>query len=255
MRTFSIASIASLASIASIAPLASIASIIALTTCACSTTAPPPDSASLQLKSVTFQGTTIPYALFVPAAQEGALLPVLLLLHGGGGNGVSMEAIWEPLARQEGVVLVAPTLSLSAAQETQVRALLPAILDDATAGLAVDARRTYAFGYSAGGYFAFDAGTLVADRFAAAAIFAAFIAPGYEWIVAAAPRKAPLALYIGDRDQFFTLAQTRGTRDLLQRSGYQVHYVELPGRDHAWGSASDPINRDAWEFLRAARLP
>ena len=133
--------------------------------------------------------------------------------------------------------------------------LLPAILDDATAGLAVDPKRTYAFGYSAGGYFSFDAATLLSGRFAGAGVFAAFIAPDYVWIVDKATRATPIALYIGDRDQYFSLDQTRGTRDLLLSRGFPVHYVELPGQDHAYARVSEAVNRDAWEFLSAAALP
>jgi len=166
-----------------------------------------------------------------------------------------MLNLWRGLAEEKGILLLAPTLSLTAQQETRVPVLFPALLGAARARWTLDPRRVYAFGYSAGGYFAFDAATVVSGTFAAAGVFAAIIAPGYEWIAQQPGRKSPIALYIGDHDQFFTQNQTRGTRDLLTRNGFTVHYVELPNQDHDYPAIADRVNQDAWAFLGQYSLP
>jgi enterochelin esterase-like enzyme len=51
------------------------------------------------------------------------------------------------------------------------------------------------------------------------------------------------------------LRGVRKTRDLLKKSGFPVHYVELQGHDHNYYSLSEQINSDAWDFLRKVELP
>jgi predicted esterase len=105
------------------------------------------------------------------------------------------------------------------------------------------------FGYSAGGYFVYDAALLSANYFAGGAIYAAVIQPEYDWIVRDAQRATSIAIYLGDHDQFFSVQQGRRTRDLLLAAGMNVHYVELADHDHEYGSVADSINADAWTFL------
>ncbi len=228
-------------------PRAGAAIALLVLSLACRTKAPP---AGVQGGALQFQGGLIDYELFVPSvAAQGNALPTLLLIHGSGGTGAAILPFWQSLAETNGIVLVAPTLALTAAQETTLPQLFPALLDAASAGLKLDARRTYVFGYSAGGYFAFDAATLLSTRFAAATVFAGIIAPEYDSIVSEAQRKTPIAIYIGDHDQFFSLDQTRRTRDLLTNHGFPVHYVEIAGQDHDYGRVSAQVNQDAWDFM------
>jgi predicted esterase len=81
------------------------------------------------------------------------------------------------------------------------------------------------------------------------------IYPKYDWILDRAKRKTPIALYIGDRDEFFPLALARRTRDILQAAGFPLHYVELPGHDHDYHAVAEQVNRDAWAFLSQYSLP
>ena len=64
-----------------------------------------------------------------------------------------------------------------------------------------------------------------------------------------------VAYHIGDHDHFFSLAQTRHTRDLLQANGFDVHYVELRGRDHSFRDAVPDVIEDAWRNMRRYTLP
>jgi poly(3-hydroxybutyrate) depolymerase len=203
--------------------------------------------------ALAFDGYSVEYVRYVPPGAGP--FPVLLLLHGMGGNGPEMFAFWRKAAEVEHIVVIAPTLTLTPTQETRVPVLIPALLDAAIAGVNVDPKRIYAFGYSAGGFFAFDVATILSTRFAAVAVFASRIKPDYEGNIPAARRKTPIAYYIGDRDEFFSLDETRRTRDLLVKNGFPVHYMEIAGRDHEYPLAAAQVDRDAWEFLRAATLP
>jgi dipeptidyl aminopeptidase/acylaminoacyl peptidase len=70
-----------------------------------------------------------------------------------------------------------------------------------------------------------------------------------------AQRKTPIAIYIGDHDQFFTLAQTRATRDELRSNGFIVHYVEIPHPDHNYPAISGWVIQDVWNFMSQYSLP
>jgi hypothetical protein len=44
------------------------------------------------------------------------------------------------------------------------------------------------------------------------------------------------------------------TRDLLLKSGFPVHYVELRNHDHNDCALADEINADAWKFFKENSL-
>jgi len=206
--------------------------------------------------TIQFQGNQYPYSVFVPSTyNQTQSLPAILLVHGGGGNGPDFMKLWQGFAEKNGIILVAPTLPLGAALEALVPQLFRALMDLVKTQWNVDSRRIYVFGYSAGGYSTFDAAMLDSTYFAAAGVFAAIITPDYYWIVPKAQRKTPIAIYIGDHDQFFSLAQTRATRDLLLANGFPVHYVEIANQDHNYAAVSAWVNQDVWTFMSQYSLP
>jgi poly(3-hydroxybutyrate) depolymerase len=204
---------------------------------------------------IRFEEQDFPFLVFLPSAYDGQRsLPALLVLHGAGGNGRQSIAAWQSVAEQNGIVLIAPTLPSGPALEPKVHVLFRDLLAEVQRQWKVDSRRIYVFGHSACGIFAFDAVTLDSDLFAAAAVHAAAIDPDYDWILKKALRKAPVALYIGDGDQFFSLPSVRRTRDVLQAGGFTVHYVEIPHHDHNYAAVAGSVNRDAWKFLSGYSL-
>jgi hypothetical protein len=86
-------------------------------------------------------------------------------------------------------------------------------------------------------------------------VLAMRIADDYRWIVERVQRKTPIAIYIGDGDQYFSVDGVCQARDLLRKAGFPVHYVELDHHDHNYYARSDEINADAWKFLNENSLP
>ena len=193
------------------------------------------------------------YLVFQPEGTNP--MPALLLLHGSGDRPSPMIDAWKKLAKKEHLILIAPELPLDPKFEEAAPAIFRCDVEDAKQAAPIDARRVYVFGHSMGGYLAYDAATLASEYFAAVAVHAMRIADDYAWIADKATRKTPVAIYIGDRDQFVPLDGARKTRDLLKKSGFSVHYVELLGHDHNYYALADQINSDAWKFLRQAQLP
>lgn len=223
---------------------------------ASSSAAPVESREEVRGNRLLFQEEIYPYQVVVPPGfKERPPGPALLLLHGSGGNGPAFSAPWKDLAAEQGILLVAPTVAYTRDIQPLVPALLRALLAEVKRSWRIDSRRVYLFGYSAGGIQALKAAMQDGDVLAAAAVFASVIFPGDERMAAHAVRKVPLALYIGDHDQFFSLAQARHTQDILQAAGFPLRYVELPGQDHEYLAVADHVNRDAWAFLSRYTLP
>jgi predicted peptidase len=164
--------------------------------------------------------------------------------------------VWQDFAQQNGIILVGPTLPLGGNFETAVvPQLYPTIMDTVASEWSIDSQRIYLFGVSAGGYTVFDAGMFDSQYFAAGGVFAAVITSDYDWIIQKATRKIPIAIYIGDHDQFFTVAQAQSTRDLLAQSGFPVRLTIFPNLDHNYGAVASVVNADVWNFFSQAPPP
>jgi poly(3-hydroxybutyrate) depolymerase len=192
------------------------------------------------------------YLLFVPS--KSGSIPAIVLLHGAGDRPEPMIEAWKKLAKKENIVLIAPELPRDPKFEPLAPKIFRCIVEDSKQVAPLDPSRIYLFGNSMGGYLTYDAAMLESRYFAAAAIHAMRIADEYTWIVARASRKTPVAIYIGDQDQFIPIDGIRKTRDLLLKEGFSVHYVELKKHDHNYYDLSDQINADAWNFLKEVRL-
>lgn len=210
-------------------------------------------AADLNSRTVHCDGASYEYLLYAEPHPSPA--PAILLLHGAGDHAASFIETWTHMAHKKGIVLIAPEIP----REIKFEALAPAafrcMVEDAAQHAAIDPRRIYLFGHSMGGYLGFDTAMFQSEFFAAAALHGADIADDYAPILSHAKRKIPLAIYIGDNDQFFPLAHVHKTRDLLNKEGFPVHYTEIVGHDHNYYRVSDQVNADAWKFLAAQTLP
>ncbi len=204
-------------------------------------------------RTIRCDDATYHYKLFSP--DKTAPLPAILLLHGAGDIPENMISAWEHFAAKNRIALIAPELPRDPKFEPVAPAVFRCVAEDAKTQTMLDSRRLYVFGNSMGGYLAYDAAMFDSNYFAAVAVSGMVIASQYDWIVTRAKRKTPVAIYIGDRDQFSSLASARKTRDLLVGSGFPVHYVELKNHDHDYYAVSDRINSDAWQFFQAHPLP
>ncbi len=178
-----------------------------------------------------------------------------MLLHGAGDQAVNMLKAWESFAKKQKIVLLAPELPRDIKFEDAAPQVFRCVVEDAKQLVGIDPQRVYLFGNSMGGYLAFDAAMFDSQYFAAIAVHANRIAEDYEWIVTRAVRRMPIAIYIGDHDQYFSQNSVRKTRDLLRKAGFPVHYVELDHHDHNYYALADEINADAWKFLKKNVLP
>jgi predicted esterase len=187
--------------------------------------------------------------------SAGSPSPVVMLLHGAGDRAANMVDAWKHFAAKQRIILLAPELPRDEKYEAAAPEVFRCVVEDARQLVSIDRERVYLFGNSMGGYLAYDGAMFESQYFTAIAVHAMRIADDYTWIVGRAERKTPIAIYIGDHDQFFPVESVRKTRDLLLKTGFPIHYVEMDHHDHNYYARSDEINADAWKFLKENVLP
>jgi poly(3-hydroxybutyrate) depolymerase len=218
-----------------------------------------PAAAENKVEKLTFASgdTKGSYYLFVPEKAGAGPAPLVLLLHGSGHDGKSLIDPWLGLAKSEGIILVAP--SASNPQAWRIPQEGPQYFYDLletvrAAHKEVDARRMYVFGHSAGAIHGLDLGLLESEYFAAVAVHAGAVGPEMASVIGQAPRKIPMAIWVGTNDAFFPLKVVRDSRDALNAAGFNTQLTEIKNHTHDYYGSSSSINKEAWAFLSKYRL-
>lgn len=202
-----------------------------------------------------FAGKSRTYSVFIPSS-EGPL-PAVVLLHGSGRNGQVMIDAWRDLASKEHFIIVAPDSFDPSGWSVKVDSpdFLHAVVEQVEAKHAVDTSRIYLFGHSAGAVHALVFAVIDSHYFAATAAHAGALPPGYEKpIFARVERRMRIAIWVGDRDQFFSVNAVTASKRLFEANGFDVKLTVIPDHDHNYYLVSDQVNAQAWEFLKKAQL-
>ena len=202
------------------------------------------------------QGRKRTYYLYAPPSLKPSA-PLVVLLHGSGRNGLSLVEKWKELAEREGLVIAGPDASDNRGWRTPedgpdfIRDLVEALRQK----YAVNPRRVYLFGHSAGAVFALDLSMLESEYFAATAVHAgSWRSEGELSVIAYAKRKIPIAIIVGDRDAFFPVNSVSATEAALKGRGFDVEVTVVKGHDHWYYDRAAEFNRDAWAFLKRHEL-
>jgi poly(3-hydroxybutyrate) depolymerase len=206
--------------------------------------------------SFEFAGIKRSYSLLVPTSAA-APAPLIVLLHGSYGNAAAIVGWWTSLAEQEGIVLVAP--DAREREAWQLRAdgpqFIRAVIDEVAAKQPIDRGRIYLFGSSGGAVYSLTLSMIESQLFAAIAVHAgAWRAPNEFRAVPYAKRKIPIAIFIGDRDEYFPMFAVRKTQSALEKAGHPVKVTVIPGHRHPYADVAPEVNRNAWQFMKANRL-
>ena len=207
-------------------------------------------------ESLTSQGTERTYYLFVPDSAKNKPAPLIILLHGSGRDGKILVEHWQSLAKKEGIVLAGPDAMVRQGWSMRddgplfLRHVIEAVQTD----YAIDRRRMYVFGHSAGAIHGITMGILESEYFAAVAVHAGALSPTAVSYIARAPRKIPIAVWVGTNDPSFPVSQVRTSLDLLTRQDFTVELTEIKGHTHNYYGRSPEINKAAWAFLQPRSL-
>ena len=204
-------------------------------------------------------GRAVSYSVFVPRnVTARASAPLLVLFHGSGRDAASIIEPWKKLAEKEGIVLVAPEAANPQGWQVPLDGPAPlcSLVDELKQTLpAIDPRRVYLFGHSAGAVFVLYMAMLESEYFAAGALHAGAYRSAEEFGgIEAATRKIPLAITVGDSDRFFSLADVKATAGALEKAGMPIQLEIVKNHDHNYYIMSDKVNAWAWAALKERRL-
>ena len=207
-------------------------------------------------ESVISQDVARTYYLFVPDSAKSKPAPLLILLHGSGRDGRILVEHWQSMAKKEGIILAGPDAIVRQGwgMRDDGPLLLRHVIEAVQTDYAVDRRRMYVFGHSAGAIHAISMGVLESEYFAAVAVHAGAVSPSLVPYIARAPRKIPIAVWVGTNDSFFPVRQVRESLELLNRQDFNVELSEIKGHTHDYYGRSSEINKAAWAFLQGRRL-
>ncbi len=218
----------------------------------------PAAAADIAKQTLTISGRDRTYCLYVPDSAKGADAPVLLLLHGSGGNGLGIASLWKDKADREGIVLVAPDAWRNDAwrPKDDTPHVLGTMINDAATHTGIDFRRLYLFGQSGGAVYALLLSMIESRAFAATAIHAgSWRNPSDFKMITLATRRMPLKIIIGDQDEYFSLASVHQTADALKKAGFPIDVEIVPGQHHGFNGETAPGTTDsAWAFLKDKAL-
>jgi len=230
-----------------------VASMLAVLSCSAMTSMD-----NLSQETLTSQGKKRTYYLFVPSgitAERPASF--ILLLHGSGRNGSSLVNPWKDIAAREKIVLAGPDALDRNGWSSPVDGpdFLHDVIEAVRAKYPIDQRRLYLFGHSAGAVFAMNMALTESEYFAAAAVHAGAFRNSVEFsAIDYAKRKTPISIQVGDKDQFFAIADVQATSSALKEHGFDVELTIMKKHDHWYYDLAPKINEAAWDFLKKYQL-
>ena len=215
-------------------------------------------AADIAKQTTDFGGRSRSYYFYVPDTLPPDPAPLLVLLHGSGRDGHAITRLWKADAERRGIILVAPNALDAGAWRLRDDGpdFIRAAIDAAAAARSIDASRTYLFGQSGGAVHALLLSMLESQYFAATAVHAGAWRKNVEYLALRyVKRSIPLAIVIGDRDEFFPMAAVHRTERALKKTALPIEVHVIAGQHHWYNSDTAPqINTIAWGFLEDKKL-
>lgn len=207
-------------------------------------------------QTIEFGGKKRAYYLYVPE-KVAPKPPLILTLHGSGRDGSSLVEKWKDIADKEGFILAGPN-SINPARWSSTddsEDFLRELVQQLISQYSIDPKKVFLFGHSAGAVYALNLSMSQSEYFAATAIHAGSWRSSEELnIVRLAKRKTPIAIFVGDVDQYFPLDSVKKTEELLKSNQFPIEVTVMKGHDHWYYDLAKDINRNAWAFLKQHSL-
>ena len=207
-------------------------------------------------QTIEFGGKKRAYYLYVPE-KVAPKPPLILTLHGSGRDGSSLVEKWKDIADKEGFILAGPN-SMNPARWSSTddsEDFLRELVQQLISQYSIDPTKVFLFGHSAGAVYALNLSMSQSEYFAATAIHAGSWRSSEELnIVRLAKRKTPIAIFVGDVDQYFPLDSVKKTEELLKSNQFPIEVTVMKGHDHWYYDLAKDINRNAWAFLKQHSL-
>ena len=176
---------------------------------------------------------TYSYALHVPeATQPGKSFPLIVILHGAGGNGDAILPQWVKRL-EEKFIIACPSYPMGAWWSFNAEDLVLELIRAVQASHAVDYNRVFLAGLSNGAVGAYMIGMFHPDRFAGIIPIAGSITERYMHFLVNL-KNTPVYIIQGEFDMLFPIKYSRRVHTILADMKYPVVYREHAekGRGH-----------------------
>ena len=217
------------------------------------------DPSGQEEHTLTVNGETRSYNVYIPPGIKNSTRPhpAIVLLHGANRSGASLIERWKGTANLHNIILLGPHGKPEGwHMVNDGNHFLPAMLADAQKRYAINPKRIYAFGHSAGGSFMFYFTTMYSDVFAATALHAGkFISPEHYQIPDAAKRKIPMMVFVGENDPLFPVDEVEASANAYAQRGHKVTFHMIKDHNHWYYDIATFINSKTWEFFEKQKLP
>ncbi len=175
-----------------------------------------------------------PYALYVPAgAKAGDSYPLMIVLHGMGGNGSNTIPKWVDRLAEDFIILC-PSYPMGAWWAQPAEDLVLQLIQEVQAKYPVDPNRIFLAGLSNGAIGAYMIGMFYPDLFAGIIPIASGITPRYMHFLVNL-KNTPIYIIQGIHDPVFPIKLTRRVYQILRDMKYPVTYREHDEKGSAHG--------------------
>lgn len=181
------------------------------------------------------------------APDKGGAMPLVILLHGAGRDGLSLVEMWKDVATRDGIALLAPDgIDANWRLADGDPDFIAALVEKMIAQHDIDPARIYLFGHSAGATYAQYLLNRIDGPWTAAALHA-----GYAPLDLMRPPATakPYRLYIGTREHIFSLETAENVGRAMAQMGHDNDLMVISGHTHWLYQAGPQIAADAWAWL------
>lgn len=173
--------------------------------------------------------------------------PVVILFHGAGRTGLSMIDMWQEVADEHGLTLVAmDDANRAGPSGFQISPFLHDVIDAAAEIYPIDRDQMFLFGHSAGAITAQLVGNRVTGPWRGIAVHAGYVNPTFVQPIDNAP---PIRAYLGSSDHIFDPAGARIAAQYLARAGHDYDLILIPGHTHWFYEGGQAFAADAWNWF------
>ena len=207
-------------------------------------------------KTFTFGGSERSYFLYEPADRKpDEKLPLVITLHGSGGDARMLVDHWRETAERERIVLMGPLSHAGRGWNlaTDSPDFFQALVEIGVKEYGADPRRVYLFGFSAGGHHTMSLAVLEPEYFAAAGVYAGVLGPELNQVAEIAERRIPIVIIGGRRDTVVPPPYLEDTRARLNHWGWNAR-LHMINNDHNYRVVSKDVNKFAWDLFRNSKL-
>jgi poly(3-hydroxybutyrate) depolymerase len=208
-------------------------------------------------KTFEFNGKERGYFLYEPADRTASeKLPLIVMLHGSGGDAKMLVDHWRQTASSERIVVMGPQSLSGRGWDLGVDSpdFFQALVEIGVAEYGADPRRVYLFGFSAGGHHAMSLAVLESEYFAAAAVYAGVLIPELNAVAEIAERRIPIVLVGGRRDTIVPPPYMEDTKARLHTWGWKDVQLHFLNNDHNYRVVSGDVNKRAWQLFKGSKL-